>query len=156
MQGFENSPEAIALKGILRDFFMDILNSLKGAFTGFFEWIKSVELAVPPMLKLFSNSSANILLFTVVLAYILVINIKTYKLFKKDKSLSKTDEERIPEFRLLLNMWLGGAVGGFIGIFKLRHKTQKKTFTLTAKLLLVCHLLLFSFIIGFLGFWAFF
>lgn len=156
MQSFENSPEALALKGILRNFFLEILNNIKGAFYGFLEWLANIKITLPPMLKLFSHSGANTVVFTVVLLYILFINMKTYHLFKKDKQLSKTDEERLPEFRLLLNMWLGGAIGGYVAMHKLRHKTQKKVFTATAKWLVVCYLLLFSFIIGFLGFWAFF
>ena len=156
MQGFENSPEAIALKGILRDFFVDILNSLKGAFTGFFEWIKSVELAVPPMLKLFSNNKANFILFSLVVAYLLFINIKAYVLFAVDKKNAIKKKERIPERTLFNHMWMGGAVGSALAMFLLRHKTQHRNFTVTVMILLFVQLLIFSFILGFLGFWTFF
>ncbi len=156
MQEFENSPEILAIKAVLRDFFMGIIDSVRGAFIGFFEWVQSVKLRLPPMLKLFGNTGVNSTIFIIVVAYIVLMNIKTYRLFKADKRYAQNDEERIPEWRLMANMWLGGAMGGALAMYKLRHKTKHKSFTMTAKILVFVHLLLYSFVIGFLGFWTFF
>ena len=50
------------------------------------------------------------------------INIKTYRLFAADKRYAQNDEERIPEWRLLANMFMGGAIGGAIAMYRLHHK----------------------------------
>lgn len=155
MGAFENSPEALALKEILREFFLGILENIGGSFRGFFEWISLVHLRMPPMLKLFGNGYANTLILAILIGYVIVINIKTYRLFKHDKRYAEDEEERIPEFRLLMNMWLGGAIGGVCAMYKFRHKTQKKKFTMTGKTLVFVQLLLLSFVLGFLGFWTF-
>ena len=156
MQGFENSPEALVIKGALREFFLGILDNIKGAFIGLFEWIQSVPMKAPPLLKVFGNGKANIAIFAAVTVYIVFINMRTYRLFAKDKEYARDEEWRISEGSLLLSMWIGGALGGMLAMYRLRHKTQKKTFTITAKVLVFVQLLLYSFIAGFLGFWAFF
>lgn len=156
MQGFENSPEALVIKDALRGFFLGILDNIKGAFIGLFEWVQSIPIKAPPLLKVFGNTKTNIVIFMLAVAYIIFINIRTYRLFAKDKEYARDDEWRISESSLLLSMWLGGALGGFIAIYTLRHKTQRKTFTITAKVLVVVQLLLYSYLVGFLGFWAFF
>ena len=155
MEAFENSPEALVIKDALREFFLGIIHSIRGAFLGFLEWIKNVPLTVPPLIKVFGNGKANLILFGVILLYIVFINIKTYRLFKKDKLYAKNEEERIPEFRLFLNMWLGGAPGGLIALYKFRHKTMHKSFTVTGKVLAFLDVLIYSFLLGFMGFWAF-
>ncbi len=156
MEAFENSPEALVIKESLREFFLGIIENIKGAFMGLFEWIGSVRINLPPFIKIFGNGKANMVLFIIIAAYAVFMNIKTYRLFKHDKRYAQDEEERIPEFRLLLNMWLGGGIGGFIAIYKLRHKTKHKTFTITAKFLLVMQMLLYSYLIGFMAFWTFF
>ena len=156
MRDFENSPEIVAVKEILREFFMSIIESIRGAFVGFLEWVQSIKLNLPPMLKLFGNTGINSSVFIIAVLYIAFINIKTYRLFAADKRNAQNDEERIPEWRLLANMFMGGAIGGAIAMYRLHHKTLHKSFTVTAKALVLIHLLLYSFIIGFLSFWTFF
>lgn len=156
MEAFENSPEALVIKESLREFFLGIIENIKGAFMGLFEWIRTIHIDLPPFIKIFGNGKANMVLFIIIAAYAVIMNIKTYRLFKYDKRYAQDEEERIPEFRLLLNMWLGGGIGGFIAIYKLRHKTKHKTFTVTAKFLLVVQMLIYSYIIGFMAFWTFF
>ncbi|MBR0359862.1 MAG: DUF1294 domain-containing protein [Clostridia bacterium] len=155
MQNFENSPEAIVIKDALREFFMGIIENIKGAFIGFAEWIMSVRINLPPMLKFFGNGKFNALILIIVFGYIIFANIKTYILFKKDKQYAQEDEYRIPEWRLLANIWLGGAIGAMFGIYKLRHKTRHKSFVASAWICSFLYLLLFSVIFGFLSFWTF-
>lgn len=156
MERFENSPEALVIKDALREFFLGIIDNVKGAFLGFFEWMENVNFELPSILKIFGNGKANLMLFGAIILYAVFINIKTYRLFKRDKQYAEIEEERIPEFRLLLNMWLGGALGALIAMYRLHHKTRHKSFTMTGKVLTFVQLLLFSFVSGFLGFWTFF
>ena len=65
-------------------------------------------------------------------------------------------KERIPERVFFNHMWMGGAVGSALAMFILRHKTQHRNFTVTVMILLFVQLAIFSFILGFLGFWTFF
>ena len=157
MQSFENSPQIVAVKNVLREMFLSILETVGDAFRAFYEWLKAVPLPVPPpMLKLFSNNKANFILFSLVVAYLLFINIKAYVLFAVDKKNAIKKKERIPERTLFNHMWMGGAVGSALAMFLLRHKTQHRNFTVTVMILLFVQLLIFSFILGFLGFWTFF
>ena len=156
MEAFENSPEALVIKEGLREFFLGILENIKGTFEGLIEWLGGIHISLPPFIKIFGNGKANLILFLIIAAYGVIMNIKTYRLFKYDKRYAQEEEERIPEFRLLLNMWIGGGIGGFVAIYKLRHKTKHKVFTVTAKFLLVAQILLYSFLVGFMAFWTFF
>lgn len=157
MSNFENLPKIVATKNFLRTIFTEILNAVEGAFKGFYNWLKNVPIPVPPsMLKMFSNNKANVILFFLVLVYVFYMNIKTYILFAADKRYAKRKEARISEKRLFTHMWLGGALGGGLAMIIYHHKTLHKNFTVTAIVLVVLQMLLFSFILGFLGFWTFF
>ncbi len=157
MQAFENSPEMLIIKDALREFFLGIIENIKGAFIAFGEWVAGIKINMPPMLKLFGNGTVNTIVLLIFIAYIIIVNFKAYFLFKADKKYSKTEgEERVPEWRLLANIWLGGAIGSIIAMYKFRHKTKHSRFTISAKLCVFIDLLLFSFVVGFLGFWAFF
>ena len=157
MQNFENSPQIVAVKDVLRELFLSMLETLADTFIAFYEWLKSVPLPVPPpMLKMFSNNKANFILFSFIVLYILFINIKSYVIFSVDKKSAIKKKERIPERVLFNHMWMGGAVGSALAMFILRHKTQHRNFTVTVMILLFVQLAMFSFILGFLGFWTFF
>lgn len=157
MGSFENSPTILSVKSDLRVLFLSILDTVKGAFSSFYNWLMNVPLPVPPtMLKLFGNNKANFVLFSVVVAYLLYMNIRTYLMFASDKKKSRKKKERIPEKTLFKKIWLGGAAGAAVAMAIHRHKTQHKNFVATVTVLLFVQLLLFSFILGFLGFWTFF
>ena len=101
MQEFENAPEIIAIKDILREFFMGIIENIRGAFLGFGEWIVNLRTDVPPVLKLLGNSKVNAIAIIAILVYMVIVNIKTYMLFKADKRYACQGEERVPEWRCL-------------------------------------------------------
>ena len=107
-------------------------------------------------LKLFSNIAANRVVFFVIAADILFINIFTFISFASDKAKAKRKEIRISENRLMLLCFIGGAVGGMLGMRQCRHKTQKKKFSIGVPVLMIIQLSLYCFALGFLGFWAFF
>ena len=154
MQEFENAPEIIAIKDILREFIMGIIENIRGAFLGFGELIVNLRTDVPPVLKLLGNSKVNAVAIIAILVYMVIVNIKTYMLFKADKRYESQGEERVPEWRLLTNLWMGGAIGGCIAMYRHRHKTKHKLFTVSCAECIFLYIELCSFIIGYLGFWT--
>ena len=157
IRAFENSAQITEIKSILRELFLSMLDGLQGAWTSFYEWLKNVPLPVPPtMLKMFSNNKANFILFCLFVAYIIYANVKAYRAFALDKKRAIQNGERIPEKNLMRLMWIGGSAGAALAMFLLRHKTLHKKFTVTVCILLFLQLMIASFILGFLAFWAFF
>ena len=155
MQEFENSPEVLVIKDALREFFLGIIENIKGGFAGFIEWVGTVKIAPPPLLKFFGNDKINGAILLIFLGYIVFANIRAYRLFARDKRLAQSDGERVPESRLMANIWFGGAIGSIIAMYRLRHKTQHRKFTLSVWTCFVMYLLLFSIVFGFLSFWTF-
>ena len=138
-----------------------IWNYIIGALTAAAQWIGEyfnahILPSMPTMLKFFSDKTINMIIFCVVAAYILIINITALCLFGSDKTHAKRKEYRISERRLMRSCIWGGAIGGFIGMHVFRHKTLKPKFSVIVPILFVIQLVLHSFILGFLGFWAFF
>ncbi len=157
MLSLENSPGIVSAKADLKEIFIAILDTVKEAFISFYEWLKAVPVPAPPtVLKLFSNNKANLILFTVLVVYVFFINIRGYLMFAADKRYAERKVERIPERTLLKYIWLGGALGSGISMIIHHHKTQRMSFVISAAVLVAVQLVLFSFILGFLGFWTFF
>ncbi len=63
-----------------------------------------------------------------VFLYLIIINIVTFVTFGVDKRKAKKDKWRISEQALVTLMVIGGAFGGYFGMEKFRHKTQKLKF----------------------------
>lgn len=64
----------------------------------------------------------------IVFVYLIIINIVTFFTFGVDKRKAKKDKWRISEQALVTLMLIGGAFGGYFGMEKFRHKTQKTKF----------------------------
>ena len=62
--------------------------------------------------------------------YVGVINLLTFLIFGVDKYKAKKDYYRISEKGLLFLCFIGGGIGGFIGMYTFRHKTKKWYFNL--------------------------
>lgn len=124
------------------------------AWTAFTDWLSSLPL--PNAIKLFSNDVTNLYLFFGVIAYLLIMNIWAFSLFASDKSQAKRKQQRVREGKLMSVCFWGGATGGLIGMNAFRHKTKKKKFKVAIPILFVIQLVLYSFLLGFLGFWTFF
>lgn len=125
------------------------------------DWIKvflgSMRVpSLPNTIKVFSNVTANKLLFIVIAVYVIVMNIWSFSMYGKDKKHAKTRKNRISENKLMTVSVLGGAVGGFLGMIVFSHKTKHTRFRVGLPVLCAMQLILFSFVLGFLGFWAFF
>lgn len=118
------------------------------------EWVSQIPL--PTSIKLFSNDTVNLYVFTAVAALLLFANIRALYLFGKDKSCAKRKQRRVQESKLFRACFFGGAIGGIIGMNLFHHKTLKKKFSIGVPILFVIQLVLDSFVLGFLGFWTFF
>lgn len=157
MTAFENSPQILEIKAMLREIFLAILDTVTGAFRAFYETLKNAPIPAPPtMMKLFSNNKANMILFFLLVGWFAFINIKAYTAYSADKRYAERNKERIPEKNLLGYMWAGGALGSGLSMIINRHKTQHTNFVVTAVVLVIIQLIIFSFALGFLGFWTFF
>ncbi len=71
--------------------------------------------------------------------YMGVVSIITFFLYGIDKSLAKAEARRIPEKVLFLWGFLGGAVGGFLGMGFFRHKTLHLSFYIMNALAFLLH-----------------
>ncbi len=115
-----------------------------------------MSIPFPTVMKLFGNPVTNKIVFGVVAAYILAINIAALCMFVSDKKKAKSKQYRTPEKTLLRVCVLGGAIGGMIGMSIARHKTNVAKFKMTIPALFIIQLIVYSMALGFLGFWAFF
>lgn len=61
-------------------------------------------------------------------AYLIILNLITFILFKLDKRKSETGRWRIPEQTLLAFAILGGSIGAKWAQHRYRHKTRKQPF----------------------------
>ena len=68
----------------------------------------------------------------ILLFYLIAVNILAFILMWYDKGKAKKKERRIAEATLLLLSFIGGALGLFIGMYKFRHKTLKRSFRAVA------------------------
>jgi uncharacterized membrane protein YsdA (DUF1294 family) len=60
--------------------------------------------------------------------YFLTVSLICFVLIGFDKNAARNQKRRIPEITLLLWCFLGGSVGGRIGMWVFKHKTSKRSF----------------------------
>lgn len=83
-----------------------------------------------------------------IIIYFIIINVFTFFLMWLDKRKAKKGKWRISENTLLLLVLLGGGIGGIVGMYIFRHKTQKAKFVIGFPVILICEILLIiSFIV---------
>ena len=70
-----------------------------------------------------------------VLAYLVVVNGVCFLAFAWDKRRAQTGHWRISERTLLTLAAIGGTIGAFVAIRRLRHKTQKEPFRTRLRLI---------------------
>ncbi|WP_090679138.1 DUF1294 domain-containing protein [Myroides guanonis] len=63
-------------------------------------------------------------------AYLIIINYISFSMFAYDKEQAKKQGRRVAEKNLLTLCFIGGSLGGWIGMNKLRHKSSKSSFKL--------------------------
>ncbi len=118
------------------------------------EWLSTINF--PTAMKIFSDINANRALFIAIAAYIIFMNVWAFSLFGKDKGSAKRKQRRTSEAKLLKICFFGGAAGGLIGMNVFHHKTKHKRFSVGVTIMFIIQLILYSFVLGFMGFWAFF
>ena len=74
--------------------------------------------------------------------YYIAINILTFVMFFIDKRAAKKNLWRKKESLLIGMILAGGVVGGFLGIFLLRHKSRKLKFKFVLVLSIILHILI--------------
>lgn len=73
----------------------------------------------------------------VLLCYLFICSLACFIAFGADKKAAINNSWRIPEATLLTMGFIGGALGGLIGMSLFRHKTQKLKFKLLMPLFLI-------------------
>ena len=73
--------------------------------------------------------------------YLCIINALAFLLMLIDKQKAKKNRWRIPEATLIGMCAIGGSIGGLVGMFLLRHKTQHAKFYIGIPLILVLQLI---------------
>lgn len=81
------------------------------------------------------------------LFWMIVINIIAIVLMKKDKRYAQEDKRRIRESTLLMVALAGGAIGMYYAMFKYKHKTLHKKFTIWVPVFIVLHFACISYFI---------
>lgn len=76
------------------------------------------------------------------LAYIVIINIITFLAFAYDKHRAKNDGWRIKNFFLLGLSFIGGSLGGLLGMKLIRHKTKKSYYRMGLPLMVLMQILI--------------
>lgn len=77
-----------------------------------------------------------------IVIYLISINLITFLVMWLDKWKAKKGKWRIPENYLLALVLLGGGIGGIVGMYTFRHKTQKGKFVIGFPLILICQITL--------------
>jgi uncharacterized membrane protein YsdA (DUF1294 family) len=76
--------------------------------------------------------------------YLIFINIVGMLSMYLDKYFAKNNMYRISENTLFLIAIMGGSVGSIIGMYRFRHKTKHKRFTMGLPIILIIQLFLLN------------
>ena len=79
---------------------------------------------------------------TVILIYIIALNLLEFALMGIDKWKAKNYAWRIPESTLFIIAIIGGSIGGIIGMRVFRHKTRHRNFVYGMPAILIAQLLI--------------
>ena len=109
------------------DTFIDsIIMGILNVIMGFFSFI----------LNLIFATKASTLIFGFIF-----INLLGFLFMYLDKKYAKEDKRRIPEFTLFSTAILFGSLGILLGMYKFRHKTLHKKFTIGIPLIIVLQII---------------
>ena len=79
--------------------------------------------------------------------YLIIINLITFIIFGIDKYKAIKDKWRVKEATLLGLSFIGGALGGMLGMYVFRHKTKKFYFFLGIPFMMILHVVLFVYLV---------
>ncbi len=80
---------------------------------------------------------------SIILIYLLIINITTYIVMGVDKLKAKKSKRRIPEKTLFILVALGGGIGGITAMYTIRHKNKKIRFIIGFPAILIVEIIAF-------------
>ena len=89
----------------------------------------------------------NISLVTIIVFYLVIINIITFFLYGVDKWKAQRVRWRIPESVLLGMAAIGGSIGAWLGMRVWRHKTQHAKFRFGVPIILIAQVALLVWIL---------
>ncbi|MDY4066766.1 DUF1294 domain-containing protein, partial [Bullifex sp.] len=69
--------------------------------------------------------------------YLTLINIITFLFYLKDKKAAEKGKDRVKIVTLLGLAFFGGSIGALVGMYTLRHKTNKNYFTIGVPLMVI-------------------
>ena len=81
-----------------------------------------------------------------IVIYLMILNFITFIIFGLDKLKAKKHKWRIKVSTLLELCFLGGALGGLIGMYTFRHKTKQKCFIIGVPLMLMIQVIFIIFL----------
>jgi len=79
---------------------------------------------------------------TIIVFYLVILNVLTFLLYGIDKWKAKRSRWRIPESALLGIAAVGGSVGAWLGMHVWHHKTQHKKFRYGVPAILVAQIVM--------------
>lgn len=75
--------------------------------------------------------------FLTITFFLLFVTWLGYYMMKLDKGYAKDDKRRVKERTLLLIALVGGSIGMYAGMYKFKHKTLHKKFTIGVPLIML-------------------
>ena len=78
--------------------------------------------------------------YPISLVYLALINIITFFFYLKDKKAAEKGKDRVKIVTLLGLAFFGGSIGALVGMYTLRHKTNKNYFTIGVPLMVIMQL----------------
>lgn len=81
---------------------------------------------------------------TIILIYLVVVNVIAFCIYGIDKHKAKAHRWRIPEHTLIFTAVLGGCIGALSGMRIFHHKTKKPKFKYGVPLIMVMWIVIFS------------
>ncbi|MDY2700394.1 MAG: DUF1294 domain-containing protein [Suilimivivens sp.] len=79
---------------------------------------------------------------TLLLSYLIAINLIGFALMGIDKYKAKKRAFRIPEATLFTVAVIGGSIGSILGMYAFRHKTRHRSFVYGMPLILIIQIIL--------------
>lgn len=83
---------------------------------------------------------------TLLIIYVIAVNLLGLLSMRSDKTRAKRSKYRIPERRLFLIAAAGGAIGVYAGMQMFRHKTKHPSFFIGIPLILFVQLVLIGYV----------
>ena len=85
---------------------------------------------------------------TIYTIYLVIISLIAFAVYAADKKKAKKGKWRTPEATLLLLSFFGGAIGGYLAMHIVRHKTKKWYFHLVNLISMIWQIAALVYLIG--------